>query len=476
VSFTGSVDTGRKVATATAPNFVRCQLEMGSKNALVIADDADINIAVEATIAGSFSGAGQKCTASSRLVVMDGIHDAYVEALIKRMSQLKVGHALEEGVFMGPVVDGNQLDANFGWMENARQSGAELAFGGERLSLEHEGYYMSPTLFINTNNKWEVNQEEVFAPMASVIRVADLEEAIATTNDTRFGLTGGIITQSLRTSSLFKQQAQTGCVMVNLPTAGTDYHVPFGGRKESSFGPREQGQYAKEFYTVVKTAYDTLSRFAEWNLRFEQNADLIMPVHSMADIDVAKAEGKVGIFFGAQNCSPIDDEIGLVEVMRQQGLLIMQLTYNNQSLLATGCYEKNDTGITRFGQQVIEEMNRVGMVVDMSHSAERSTLEAIALSSRPICISHANPTFAHDALRNKSDTVIKALAERGGLLGFSLYPFHLPNGSECTLDDFCQMVAKTADMVGIDHLGIGSDLCLNQPQEVHTWSTYSIQQ
>ncbi|WP_392339497.1 aldehyde dehydrogenase family protein [Moritella marina] len=255
VSFTGSVDTGRKIAAATAPNFVRCQLEMGSKNALIVADDADINIAVEATIAGSFSGAGQKCTASSRLVVMDGIHDAYVEALIKRMSELKVGHALKDGVFMGPVVDGKQLDANFDWIDTARQSGGELAFGGERLNLEHEGFYMSPTLFINTKNDWSVNQEEVFAPMASVIRVADLEEAIATTNDTRFGLTSGIITQSLRTSTLFKQQAQTGCVMVNLPTAGTDYHVPFGGRKESSFGPREQGQYAKEFYTVVKTAY-----------------------------------------------------------------------------------------------------------------------------------------------------------------------------------------------------------------------------
>ncbi|MGV2838029.1 aldehyde dehydrogenase family protein [Vibrio cyclitrophicus] len=255
VSFTGSVDTGRKVAAATAPNFVRCQLEMGSKNALVIADDADIQTAVDATIAGSFSGAGQKCTASSRLVVMDSIHDQYVEALIKRMSELKVGHALEEGVFMGPVVDGNQLEANLGWVEKARQSGGELAFGGERLSMKHEGFYMSPTLFLNTKNDWEVNQEEVFAPMASVIRVADLEEALATTNDTRFGLTGGIITQSLRTSAMFKQQAQTGCVMVNLPTAGTDYHVPFGGRKESSFGPREQGQYAKEFYTVVKTAY-----------------------------------------------------------------------------------------------------------------------------------------------------------------------------------------------------------------------------
>lgn len=171
VSFTGSVDTGRKVAAATAPNFVRCQLEMGSKNALVIADDADIQIAVEATIAGSFSGAGQKCTASSRIVVMNDVHDTYVEALIKRMSEIKVGHALEDGIFMGPVVDGEQLAANLSWVEKARQSGAELAFGGERLALKHQGYYMSPTLFINTENAWEVNQEEVFAPMASVIRV-----------------------------------------------------------------------------------------------------------------------------------------------------------------------------------------------------------------------------------------------------------------------------------------------------------------
>jgi len=255
VSFTGSVDTGRKVAAATAPNFVRCQLEMGSKNALVIADDADIQTAVEATIAGSFSGAGQKCTASSRLVVMDKVHDAYVDALIKRMSQLKVGHALEDGVFMGPVVDGNQLNANLSWIEKAKQSGGELAFGGERLALAHEGFYMSPTLFINTQNSWEVNQEEVFAPMASIIRVSDLDEAIATVNDTRFGLTGGIITQSLRSSALFKEQAQTGCVMVNLPTAGTDYHVPFGGRKESSFGFCLNVNYSKEFYTVVKTAY-----------------------------------------------------------------------------------------------------------------------------------------------------------------------------------------------------------------------------
>jgi len=216
-------------------------------------------------------------------------------------------------------------------------------------------------------------------------------------------------------------------------------------------------------------ARETLTRFAQWNKLFELNSDLIMPIMSMADVQLAKSMGKVGIFFGAQNCSPIDDEIGLIEVMRKQGLLIMQLTYNNQSLLATGCYEKNDSGITRFGKQAIAEMNRVGMIIDMSHSAQRSTLEAIDISSRPICISHANPIFAHDALRNKSNEVIKALAAKDGLLGFSLYPFHLPNGSDCTLDDFCEMIAKTADLVGVEHLGLGSDLCLNQPQEVLEW-------
>ena len=216
-------------------------------------------------------------------------------------------------------------------------------------------------------------------------------------------------------------------------------------------------------------ARETLTKFAQWNKHFEQNSDLIMPVMNMKDVQIAKEKGLVGIFFGAQNCSPIDDEIGLIEIMRKQGLLIMQLTYNNQSLLASGCYEKKDSGITRFGKQAIEEMNRVGMIIDMSHSAEQSTLEAIDLSSRPICISHANPTFAHDALRNKSNDVIKALTSRGGLIGFSLYPFHLPNGSKCTLNDFCEMVAKTSDLVGVEHIGIGSDLCLNQPQSVLEW-------
>ncbi|MDD1780317.1 dipeptidase [Enterovibrio sp. ZSDZ35] len=218
-----------------------------------------------------------------------------------------------------------------------------------------------------------------------------------------------------------------------------------------------------------ETARETLSRFAEWNLHFERNSDLIVPVMTMDDVRIAKQQGKVGIFFGAQNCSPIDDEIGLVEVMRKLGLLIMQLTYNNQSLLATGCYEQEDSGVTRFGKQVIEEMNRVGMIIDMSHSAERSTLEAVDLSSRPICISHANPTVAHGALRNKSDEVIRALTGRGGLLGFSLYPFHLPNGSDCTLEAFCQMVADAANAYGAEHLAIGSDLCQNQPQRVLDW-------
>lgn len=255
VSFTGSVDVGRKIATATSPNFVKCQLEMGSKNALVIADDADIALAVEATIAGSYSGAGQKCTASSRLVVLDKVHDNYVEALIKRMGQLKVGHALDKDIFMGPVVDDKQLQSNLNWIKRAHELGAECVFGGHQLTLEHEGYYMAPTLMLNTQNHWDMNQEEIFAPLASVIKVNSLDEAIATVNDTRFGLTAGIITQSLKSAALFKQQAQTGCVMVNLPTAGTDYHVPFGGRKQSSFGPREQGQYAKEFYSTIKTTY-----------------------------------------------------------------------------------------------------------------------------------------------------------------------------------------------------------------------------
>ncbi len=255
VSFTGSVETGRSVASATASNFVRCQLEMGSKNALVVLDDADIGIAVESTIAGSFSGTGQKCTASSRLLVQDSIYDSYLEALLKRMSKIKVGHALEDGIFMGPVIDEKQLESNLSWVKKVSKMGGELAFGGERLTLAHDGYYMSPALFLGTKNNWDVNQKELFAPLACLIKISSLEEAIEMANDTKFGLTAGVITNSLKSSALFKKKIQSGCIMINLPTAGTDYHVPFGGRKDSSFGPREQGQYAKEFYTVVKTIY-----------------------------------------------------------------------------------------------------------------------------------------------------------------------------------------------------------------------------
>ncbi|MGE8458439.1 MAG: aldehyde dehydrogenase family protein, partial [Pseudomonas alloputida] len=198
---------------------------------------------------------GQKCTASSRLIVCDGIHDRFVEALRLRMRQLKVGHALEAGVQIGPVADARQLEQNLAYLQLAQAEGATLIEGGERLQLASDGYYMRPALFINSRNDMRINREEVFGPIACVIRVRDFEEALATLNDTEYGLTAGIITQSLRHASHFKRRAQTGCVMVNLPTAGTDYHVPFGGRKASSFGPREQGQYARDFYTVVKTTY-----------------------------------------------------------------------------------------------------------------------------------------------------------------------------------------------------------------------------
>lgn len=214
---------------------------------------------------------------------------------------------------------------------------------------------------------------------------------------------------------------------------------------------------------------ETLLRIGQWNRLFELHHDLIMPVKSTADIYLAKKRGKVGIMFGAQNCSAIEDDIAMIEIMRTLNLMIMQLTYNNQSLLACGCYETVDSGVTRFGRQVIKEMNRVGMIVDMSHSGERSTLDAIEISQRPIVISHANPSSFHNARRNKSDEVLKALAESGGLLGFSLYPFHLKNGSECTLNEFCDMVASTADLMGIDHIGIGTDLCQEQPTSILQW-------
>ncbi|QWN35921.1 aldehyde dehydrogenase family protein [Cobetia sp. 4B] len=255
LSFTGSLEVGRRVAAATAANLVKCQLEMGSKNALIIADDADMELAVEAAFNGAYSGTGQKCTASSRLIVMESVHDEFVEKLTQRLSQVRVGHALEEGVHMGPAVDARQLESNLSWVQRAQQEGATLVCGGERVECATDGYFMSPALLVNTSNDMAINREEIFGPIACVIKVSDAEEAINVLNDTHFGLTAGIITNSLKLASSFKARAETGCVMVNLPTAGTDYHVPFGGRKASSFGPREQGRYAREFYTIVKTCY-----------------------------------------------------------------------------------------------------------------------------------------------------------------------------------------------------------------------------
>jgi len=255
LTFTGSLETGRKVAAATAVNLVKCQLEMGSKNALVVLDDADLDNAVECAVGGAFFGTGQKCTASSRLIVTEGIHDRFVAAVIARMKTLVVGHPLKEGVHIGAVADARQMAQNLRYLDIAKNEGATLAIGGEVINEDTEGYYLQPALFINTTNEMTINRDEAFAPIACVIKVKDFEEAVTTLNDTNYGLTGGICTQSLKYAHEFKRRAETGCVMINLPTAGTDYHVPFGGRKESSFGPREQGAHAKEFYTIVKTTY-----------------------------------------------------------------------------------------------------------------------------------------------------------------------------------------------------------------------------
>ena len=214
---------------------------------------------------------------------------------------------------------------------------------------------------------------------------------------------------------------------------------------------------------------ETVANIETWNRRFERHADLIMPGRSAADVHEAQRSNRTAIFFGFQNCSPIEDDIGLVEICHALGARFMQLSYNNQSLLATGCYESEDPGITRMGRGVIKEMNRVGLVVDMSHSAERSTIEAIEISERPIVVSHANPSAWHPARRNKSDRLLAALAESGGMLGLSLYPHHLLGGTECTLSGFCEMVARLVEQIGIGHVGIGSDLCQDQPDSVVEW-------
>ena len=255
VSFTGSLDTGRHIAQKCAARLAKFQLEMGSKNPLVVLDDADLSVAVNCALNGAFFQTGQRCTASSRLIVTEQIHDRFVAAVIDGMKQLKVDHALKPGTQVGPAVDQNQLDQDLRYIELGQQEGGKLAFGGERLKRETDGYYLQPALITDTTNQMRINREEVFGPVASVIRVKNYDEALAVANDSSFGLSWGICTTSLKYASDFKRNAEAGLVMVNLPTAGVDYHVPFGGRKGSSYGPREQGRYAVEFYTTVKTAY-----------------------------------------------------------------------------------------------------------------------------------------------------------------------------------------------------------------------------
>jgi alpha-ketoglutaric semialdehyde dehydrogenase len=257
VSFTGSVSTGRRIAQACVAStpMKKFQLEMGGKNPLVVLDDADVKVAVEAAVNGAFFSTGQRCTASSRLIVTQGIHDRFVEALTERVKGLVVDDALKTGTHMGPVVDQNQLDQDISYIRIGKDEGAKLHWGGELLNRETPGFYMQPAIFTGANNAMRIAREEIFGPVASVISARDYDEALAIANDTEFGLAAGICTTSLKYASHFKRNSEAGMVMVNLPTAGVDYHVPFGGRKGSSYGSREQGAYAREFYTIVKTAY-----------------------------------------------------------------------------------------------------------------------------------------------------------------------------------------------------------------------------
>ncbi len=259
ISFTGSVGVGRGIAEACVKSGKKVQLEMGGKNPQVVLDDADLAQAVELSAQSCFYSTGQRCTASSRLIVTDKIYPAFVQAMQERMARIKVGDARAAGTDIGPVVSQAQLEQDLSYVEIAKAEGAVLAAGGSRIACHtgsgKEGFFMQPALLVDSTPQMRINREEVFGPVASVIRVQDYEEALAVANDTAFGLSAGIATTSLKYASHFKRHAQAGMVMVNLPTAGVDYHVPFGGRKGSSYGPREQGRYAQEFYTTVKTAY-----------------------------------------------------------------------------------------------------------------------------------------------------------------------------------------------------------------------------
>jgi aldehyde dehydrogenase (NAD+) len=255
ISFTGSMETGRSIAQKVVARMGKVQLEMGSKNPLVVLDDADLATAVNVAVNGGYFSTGQRCTASSRLIVTEGIHDRFVQAMTERLGKLKVGDALADGTEMGPVVEQPQLDQDLEYIGVGVTEGARLAYGGERLSLTPNGFYLAPTLFVEATNDMRISREEIFGPVACVIKARDYDEALAIANDTETGLSSGIVTTSLKHALHFKRHAQAGMVMVNLPTAGVDYHVPFGGRKASSYGPREQGTYAAEFYTTVKTTY-----------------------------------------------------------------------------------------------------------------------------------------------------------------------------------------------------------------------------
>ena len=255
ISFTGSVPVGRGIAAAAIPNMTKLQMEMGSKNPMVIMDDCDLDLAVAHATNAGFGGTGQKCTAASRLIVHARIHDAFVEKLVAAAQALKVGHALESGTQIGPVVSADQLAANLAYIDTGKGEGAELLCGSTRLERTTEGYFMAPAVFAATRNDMVINREEMFAPITCVIKADSYDEALHIANDTEFGLTAGIMTRDLARASHFRRNARAGCIMVNLPTAGTDYHVPFGGRGASSYGPREQGRYAEEFYTIVKTSY-----------------------------------------------------------------------------------------------------------------------------------------------------------------------------------------------------------------------------
>ncbi|MBY3174628.1 aldehyde dehydrogenase family protein [Rhizobium leguminosarum] len=255
ITFTGSTGTGRRVAAASIEHNRKFQLEMGGKNPMVVLDDADLNVAVEAAANSGFFSTGQRCTASSRLIVTEGIHDKFVAALTDKLKTLVVDNALKAGTHIGPVVDERQLKTDTDYIEIGKSEGAKLAFGGEVISRDTPGFYLQPTLFTEATNQMRISREEIFGPVVSVIRAKDYDEALAVANDTPFGLSAGIATTSLKHATHFKRNSEAGMVMVNLPTAGVDFHVPFGGRKGSSYGPREQGKYAAEFYTTVKTAY-----------------------------------------------------------------------------------------------------------------------------------------------------------------------------------------------------------------------------